>query len=93
MRLVPKNGNGNARLVFDGNEKCTTNTYNEQNKVISSSKSASGITHETTYNYDANGNQITATDWLGNTTTAMYRKNPMTHYNERSNQDRRLKHI
>ncbi|PYG87269.1 RHS repeat-associated protein [Ruminiclostridium sufflavum DSM 19573] len=64
--------NGNARYVFDGNEKCTTYTYNEQNKVIISRQSASGIEHETTYTYDTNGNQITTTDWLGNTTVNVY---------------------
>ena len=64
--------NGNARFVFDGNKKCTTYTYNEQNKVKTSSISASGIAHETTYTYDANGNQIAVTDWRGNTTTYVY---------------------
>ncbi|HBW37598.1 MAG TPA: hypothetical protein DEF89_20855, partial [Desulfosporosinus sp.] len=68
---------GNKRFQVDGNNVTTENIYNQVNKLTSSKITVTNlnsvpILHVTSYGYDADGNQTTKTDWLGNTYTNTY---------------------
>ncbi|MCG1025143.1 kelch repeat-containing protein [Dehalobacter sp.] len=68
---------GNKRFTIDGNGVTTESTYNELNQLISTSITVHNgnnvaILETTTYTYDADGNQTTKTDWLGNIDTNVY---------------------
>ena len=48
-----------------------TSTYNLVGEALSESD-GNGVTQKTSYTYDKNGNKLTETNWLGNTTTYVY---------------------
>lgn len=64
--------NGNKRFVTDGNGNVIENTYDELNRLISTSTTVNSVKKKNTYDYDANNNKISETDWLGNTTRYDY---------------------
>ncbi|WP_368292719.1 kelch repeat-containing protein [Dehalobacter sp. TBBPA1] len=68
---------GNLRFAVDGNGITTENIYDENNRIIQSKitvTDANGTDqlHTTGYGYDADGNQTSKTDWLGNIYTNIY---------------------
>jgi RHS repeat-associated protein len=72
---------GNRRYSVDGNGVTTTITYDALNRLLTSSLSVSypntnpGIpvkTQTSSQAYDKNGNKISQSDWLGNTTIYAY---------------------
>lgn len=69
--------NGNERFVTDGNGNITTNTYDQLNRLKTTSITITSLTgsktvETTIYGYDAKGNKTSETDWRGNTTQYAY---------------------
>ncbi len=59
---------GNLRFATDGNGTVTEYTYNALHQLLTETTDG----HTTSHVYDANGKEISVTDWLGNTSTNVY---------------------